>query len=821
MKNLKKLIAVVLTFALVFSAMAVGFAATTPFTDVKSDAPYASAVARLYALNITNGNTDGTYGVDQPVTRAMMVVFVNRLSGYRDLAQMAKNDPPAFKDVPKNYWAIGDINLAAKLGLTHGVGNGMFAPEEKVTYAEALGFLLNVLGYKNLSWPYGVVAQAQEIGLTSGVSLGYNDVINRGNLAILMNNALDLNLVTYDSYGNLQDVKDASGNVKTLISKLGSSANYLVVATNTVDSTVPAGYVAVQPANLNYGVYSFGAQQYISSGLVDFNKYLGEVVTVISDKSGNPVAVTPLTTDIKTFTVTANPGVTVSGATYTFGDNSIAVGNIPVVIDGVKTTLSAVYQNIDPGSKVTLINNDNVTGYDYAIITDATGNWSQMIVVQNDVKPGDSYIDNRIAINDSNGNPYPVQGAVTKATDIKAGDVVYQLNIPDYNKTVHTILYVVRQTVTGTVTQVTKTGTTTTVTINGTNYTLYNGSQIPGGSDLTSVTAGSSGTAIVAKNNTIVKWTATSTTATTKYAVVKYSTLFMWNNPIVSLALPDGSSTVLNVVYDNIPSSIPASVNAGDIVSYTVNSNGLIDTMSVVGTAGTTVANNVYAYVDTTDNIIKFGSDATAASNSTTPYYVNSSTVFFNATISNGQVTGITPVKFTDVANGSTHNVYLATISTSGVRQLSVVVFADPNLTANTSVQPMVYVTSVSTVYTSSTTSYTSLSVLENGVAKTYNAPAGTTLNVTAGNVYTLTLNASGNVTAATLVSPAYSGTVSFDYINNAIVANGTSYLLDPNVVVIDSATNTQVGLSSIVAGSTPVKLYTNSTTGKVVLIVK
>jgi len=806
MKNLKKLIAVVLTFALVFSAMAVGFAATTPFTDVKSDAPYASAVARLYALNITNGNTDGTYGVNQPVTRAMMVVFVNRLSGYRDLAEMAKNDPPAFKDVSKNYWAVGDINLATKLGLTHGVGNGMFDPEGKVTYAQALGFMLNALGYKNLSWPYGVVAQAQEIGLTSGVSLGYNDVINRGNLAILMNNALDLNLVTYDTNGNVVDTG------KALISKLGSSANYLVVATNTVDSTVPAGYVAVKPANLNYGVYNFGAQQYISSGLVDFNKYLGEVVTVISDKSGNPIAATPLTTDIKTFTVTTNPGVTVSGATYTFGDNSIAVGDIPVVIDGVKTTLSAVYQNIDPGSKVTLINNNNSTGYDYAIITDATGNAVQTIVVQNDVKSTDSYIDNRIAINDSNGNPYPVQGAVTKATDIKAGDVVYQLEIAG-----NTILYVVRQTVTGTVTQLTQaTDGTKTVTINGTNYTLYNGATIPGGSDLSSITAGSSGTAIVAKNNTIVKWTATSTTATTKYAVVKYGTSFTWNNPIVSLALPDGSSTVLNVVYDNIPSSIPTSVNAGDIVSYTVNSNGLIDTMSVVTN---TVANDVYAYVDTTNNIIKFSNDATAASNSTTPYYVNSSTVFFNATISNGQVTSITPVKFTDVANGSTHNVWLATAT--GVRQLSVVVFNDPNLTANTSVQPMVYVTSVSTVYTSSTTSYTSLSVLENGVAKTYNAPAGTTLNVTAGNVYTLTLNASGNVTAATLVDPAYSGTVSFDYANNAIVANGTPYLLDPNVVVIDHSTNSQVGLSSIVAGSTTVKLYTNSTTGKVVLIVK
>ncbi len=125
-----------------------------------------------------------------------MVVFINRISGYRQEAEKYKYLPPAFKDVPKNYWAIGDINLAAKLGFASGIGNGLFDPNSKVTYVQALGFVLNVLGYKNLKWPEGVLEKAKEIGLTEGINLNPNDIIKRGDLALILNKALDCQLVT-------------------------------------------------------------------------------------------------------------------------------------------------------------------------------------------------------------------------------------------------------------------------------------------------------------------------------------------------------------------------------------------------------------------------------------------------------------------------------------------------------------------------------------------------------------------------------------------------------------------------------------------------
>lgn len=181
-------------FIFVFSS--INTYASSFFSDVPPTSPYYDAIMRLKSLDIVSGKTDGTYGINEPVTRAMMLVFINRMAGYRYEAEKYKNMPSIFKDVPQNYWAVGDINLAAKLGFTSGIGNGLFDPNGKVTYVQALGFVLNVLGHKNLKWPEGVLEKAKEVGLTEGINLNPNDIIKRGDLALILNKALDCQLVT-------------------------------------------------------------------------------------------------------------------------------------------------------------------------------------------------------------------------------------------------------------------------------------------------------------------------------------------------------------------------------------------------------------------------------------------------------------------------------------------------------------------------------------------------------------------------------------------------------------------------------------------------
>ncbi|KHO61732.1 S-layer homology domain [Thermoanaerobacter sp. YS13] len=807
MRNLKKLIAVVLTFALVFSAMAVGFAAT-PFTDVKSDAPYASAVGRLYALGITQGMGDGTYGPDLTLTRAQMVTFIVRMLGLEQVAQAAASEPPAFTDI-KGHWAVGYINVAKDLKITDGVGDGKFAPDAKLTYGQALAFAIRALGYTNVPWGVPTLAKAVELGLTAGINLGFNDFINRGQTAILLNTTLETPVLTgYDQYG-----KEILGS--KLISKVANVDTYLIVATSDVDNTVPAGQVKVDAATLNPdGTYSFGYDQLINAGTVDFNKYLGEVVKVYSPKFGAPIAVDVVTTDIKTFTVTKG-APTVANGVYTFQDNGVSVGNIPVVIDGVKSTMSAVYGAIDNGSQVTLINNNGQAGYDYAIVTAATAGVTPW-VVKNNVVAGAQYIDNMYPLVDNLGNAYKIVGAVTKATDIKAGDVIYYL--PSAS-TPLPVIYVVRNSVTGTVSQVSVSNGTTTATINGTAYTVAP-------SVASSIKAGAQGTATLDKNNTIVAWTATTTptTVTTNYGIV-LSSQAPFVSPFstkIQIAKTDGTTSVYDVVYANVynvnntSGKVYNGVANNDIVSYTVNSNGQIDSLSTIVPAGTPYqfTNATFDTTNISSNVLKING---------TNYYVSPSTVILNATVNTSTyiASAIAPVKISDLQT-TTYNVLK--LSADQYNNLSLLILA--NMPAPTQAPKVVYVTGYSTV-TTPTSTYTVLNVLENGVAKTYNATSdltnGGTSTIPTG-VCTLTLNNNGNVTAMPAPVTPLNGntpvTITINYAVYGVTYTTGSALLDPNVVVIDATGTTPVvtGLANI-SSTAKVNLYTNSI-GKVNLIV-
>ncbi|UZQ82879.1 S-layer homology domain-containing protein [Thermoanaerobacter sp. RKWS2] len=758
MKNLKKLIAVVLTFALVFSAMAVGFAATTPFTDVKDDAPYASAVARLYALNITNGNTDGTYGVDQPVTRAMMTVFVNRLSGNRDLAEYAKNDPPAFKDVSKNYWAVGDINLAAKLGLTHGVGNGMFDPEGKVTYAQALGFMLNLLGYKDLSWPYGVLAKAKEIGLTAGVNLGYNDVITRGDLALVMDKALETPMVKYDKDGVV-----IPGD--PLISKIATTADYTIIATKAQDSTVADGKVAVLDKDNNLTT--------INAGTVDFTKFLGKKVTVYSPKNGDPVYAVERTNDVVTFTEGQD---SVGTTVYKNDDAKTAVkvaDNAYVLYNGYLTKISKV--TVKKGAEVTIINNN------YLIVN---GSYDKSTIVYNDVQSGDKYL-NRDSNYELKGT-VTVSGAVSKVTDIKANDYVYYGNQYDVNgNVVGTVVYVVRNQVTGTVTEKAVSESTYKASIDNVSYTVADNNV------WNQLTPGNKVTVILNKDNVIVGVASTTTTTAANYAIFKeVSNPFTAWFAKVKLIMPDGSENVFDAVYSDVYNKV--SLNEGTIVTYKVDANGKLNDI-----------NNANAQPFSSAS---YKADAKVLTADKT-YYITDNTVLLNNTSDGYKALKLTDLKDATNLSGS--------IVADNYNVAKVVVFNNASFVSTTISTVYAYVTGTADVYVNGST-FTRLTVLENGQTKTYDANSQLNTNYTHKAVV-LTLT-NGKITD--IASPTVASGVKLTNIDQANLritdTNDKGYLLDPNFIVVDTNGNLK-GLSDITK-NTVVNLYTNDV-GKVFVI--
>lgn len=201
---MRKALVAALVVAFVLSIAATASAAVlTPasFPDVK-DLACADAVAKLEALGIGKG-IDGKWMPELPVTRAQFAAFAVRLLGLEGVVKYMAG-PTKFADVPATHWASGYVNVAVAKKLLAGYPDGNFYPDENITFPQAATVLGRVLGYVNLpgEWPANYMVVASENGLFEGVEFG-GDVVTRGDMAIMLWNALNAQAVQYKYYADL------------------------------------------------------------------------------------------------------------------------------------------------------------------------------------------------------------------------------------------------------------------------------------------------------------------------------------------------------------------------------------------------------------------------------------------------------------------------------------------------------------------------------------------------------------------------------------------------------------------------------------------
>lgn len=220
MKNLTRVLALVLVFSMILGTVA--FAA---FTDVKDTDDYAEAIETLAGLGIIKGYEDGTFGADKAITRAEAVAIVNRIQNLSAAADGAAG-ASLYTDVAANHWAIGDINLATQMGTVSGDGNGMFRPEDQVSYQEMVKMLVVALGYQPAAtdkggWPTGYLVVASQYGVLDDTVNGGAAPATRGVVAQLTFNALTAPMMEQTGYGDDKsyEVKDVAGARKTLLTE--------------------------------------------------------------------------------------------------------------------------------------------------------------------------------------------------------------------------------------------------------------------------------------------------------------------------------------------------------------------------------------------------------------------------------------------------------------------------------------------------------------------------------------------------------------------------------------------------------------------------
>lgn len=175
----------VLSFVLVLAMVLCGVA---PAMATAAD----DAVTNLNNMGIVQGYADGTFGLENNITRAEFAAIVVRMLGLEDLAKNSVYTSQ-FPDV-KDSWYVGYVNVAAGKGIVKGNEDGTFAPQANVTYAQAATMIVRYLGeeVEGNVWPANYLAKATELGLLENAqSVGsVMDPTTRGTVFTMANNAL-------------------------------------------------------------------------------------------------------------------------------------------------------------------------------------------------------------------------------------------------------------------------------------------------------------------------------------------------------------------------------------------------------------------------------------------------------------------------------------------------------------------------------------------------------------------------------------------------------------------------------------------------------
>ena len=189
MKNLKKVLAMVLAFACTFTM----FASAKVYEDVQPGSEFSEAITMLSDLGIIQGKTDGKYHPEETITRAEACALIARLlTGDPNVSNFggAQN----FTDVVKGSWQDSAIGYCVANGITVGVGNGKFEPNRAINDQEFLTMMVRALGYETpdvkQGYPFSYMTVANAIGLRQDTEMMANTDALRGEDAQVIYNAM-------------------------------------------------------------------------------------------------------------------------------------------------------------------------------------------------------------------------------------------------------------------------------------------------------------------------------------------------------------------------------------------------------------------------------------------------------------------------------------------------------------------------------------------------------------------------------------------------------------------------------------------------------
>ena len=242
MRNLKRALSLGLTAAMISGLMVMGSSAAS-YADVTSE-ENVEAIEVLQAVGIMVGDEDGNFNPDQNVTRNEMAVVMCNLMDYT-VASYKGTSP--FTDVPT--WAEPYVAACYTNGLTAGTSDTTYGGNDIVTTGQAALMLEKALGYFQYQADYGsdwlveATKQGSIAGLFEDVDTGATEALSRNDVAQMVLNALEADMVNADKNGSDVQVGDIviSGGKATYTARTSSDSKY-----NKIDATRVDGKYTIQ-----------------------------------------------------------------------------------------------------------------------------------------------------------------------------------------------------------------------------------------------------------------------------------------------------------------------------------------------------------------------------------------------------------------------------------------------------------------------------------------------------------------------------------------------------------------------------------------------
>ena len=236
MRNLKRALSLGLTATMISGLMVMGSSAAS-YADVTSK-QNEEAIEVLKTVGIMVGDENGKFNPDAKVTRNEMAVVMCNLLDYT-VASYKGTSPVT--DVPE--WAEPYVAACYTNGITSGYDAKTYGGSDTVTTGQAALMLLKALGYFQYSADFGsdwlveTTKNGSTAGLFDGVATGAKEALTRNDVAQMVLNALEADLVKAEKNGSDVQVGDIviSGGKATYDSRTGTDSKYAKIDSTKVD----------------------------------------------------------------------------------------------------------------------------------------------------------------------------------------------------------------------------------------------------------------------------------------------------------------------------------------------------------------------------------------------------------------------------------------------------------------------------------------------------------------------------------------------------------------------------------------------------------